>query len=127
MANGKMFLALCFFDTSIFIRAEKKKLLKGSIFDETTLTSGNCFDNFGHSNEPHRADMLIRVSNVVEFPGAGHGTLQMFCLLNPQMNVCEPNPNSTCSDFHVLALFKFLDKNMKQFRLGLNVTQEPSV
>ena len=50
MANGKMFLALCFFDTSIFIRAEKKKLLKGSIFDETTLTSGNCFDNFGHSN-----------------------------------------------------------------------------
>ena len=28
--------------------------------------------------------------------------LQMFCLLNPQMNACEPNPNSTCSDFNRL-------------------------
>ena len=30
-------------------------------FYETTLTSGNCYDNFEHSNQPHRADMLIRV------------------------------------------------------------------
>ena len=27
-------------------------------------------------------------------------TLQMFCLLNPQMNACEPNPKTTCSDFN---------------------------
>ena len=26
-------------------------------------------------------------------------TLLMFCLLNPQMNVCEPNPKTTSSDF----------------------------
>ena len=29
-------------------------------------------------------------------------TLQMFCLLNPQMNVCEPNPKTTRSDFNRL-------------------------
>ena len=27
-------------------------------------------------------------------------TLQMFCLLNPQMFVCEPNPKTTSSDFY---------------------------
>mgnify|MGYP007048715595 CR=1 FL=1 len=27
-------------------------------------------------------------------------TLQMFCLLNSQMNACEPNPNTTVSDFN---------------------------
>jgi hypothetical protein len=27
-------------------------------------------------------------------------TLQMFCLLNPQMNACEPNPKTTSSDFN---------------------------
>ena len=27
-------------------------------------------------------------------------TLQMFCLLNPQMNACEPSPNTTVSDFN---------------------------
>ena len=27
-------------------------------------------------------------------------TLQMFCLLNSQMNVCEPNPNTTRSNFN---------------------------
>ena len=32
IANGKMFLALDFFDISIFLRIEKK-LLKGSTFD----------------------------------------------------------------------------------------------
>ena len=26
-------------------------------------------------------------------------TLQMFCLLNSQMNACEPNPKTTSSDF----------------------------
>ena len=29
-------------------------------------------------------------------------TLQMFCLLNPQMNACEPNPKTTSSDFNRL-------------------------
>ena len=29
-------------------------------------------------------------------------TLQMFCLLKPQMNVCEPNPNTTSSNFNRL-------------------------
>ena len=27
-------------------------------------------------------------------------TLQMFCLLNPQTNACEPNPKTTSSDFN---------------------------
>ena len=27
-------------------------------------------------------------------------TLQMFCLLNPQTNACEPNPTTTRSDFN---------------------------
>ena len=31
---------------------------------------------------------------------ADHSTLQMFCLLNPQMFVCEPNPKTTSSDFY---------------------------
>ena len=26
--------------------------------------------------------------------------LQMFCLLNPQTNACEPNPKTTSSDFN---------------------------
>ena len=29
-------------------------------------------------------------------------TLQMFCLLKPQMNACEPNPKTTSSDFNSL-------------------------
>ena len=29
-------------------------------------------------------------------------TLQMFCLLNSQTNVCEPNPKTTSSDFNRL-------------------------
>ena len=29
-------------------------------------------------------------------------TLQMFCMLNPQMNVCEPNPKTTSSNFNRL-------------------------
>ena len=29
-------------------------------------------------------------------------TLQMFCLLNSQMNACEPNPKTTFSDFNRL-------------------------
>ena len=28
------------------------------------------------------------------------GTLQMFCLLNPQTNACKPNPKTTSSDFN---------------------------
>ena len=28
--------------------------------------------------------------------------LQMFCLLNSQMNACKPNLNTTCSDFNRL-------------------------
>ena len=27
-------------------------------------------------------------------------TLQMFCLLNPQMNACKPNPKTTSSSFN---------------------------
>ena len=30
----------------------------------------------------------------------GEPTLLMFCLLNPQMNACEPNPKTTSSDFN---------------------------
>ena len=29
-----------------------------------------------------------------------YNTLQMFCLLNPQMNACEPNPKTTSSNFN---------------------------
>ena len=29
-------------------------------------------------------------------------TLQMFCLLNPQMNVCKPTSNTTSSNFNRL-------------------------
>ena len=29
-----------------------------------------------------------------------YGALQMFCLLNSQMNACEPNPKTTSSDFN---------------------------
>ena len=37
------------------------------------------------------------------FPSSSKGqvvTLLMFCLLNPQMNACEPNPKTTSSDFN---------------------------
>ena len=39
--------------------------------------------------------------------GGGMCTLKMFCLLNPQMNACEPNPKTTSSDFN---RWKFLTK-----------------
>ena len=34
--------------------------------------------------------------------GPSEPTLQMFCLLNPQMNVCEPNPKTASSNFNRL-------------------------
>ena len=40
----------------------------------------------------------IKLGTVMQ-EGEKH-TLQMFCLLNPQMNACEPNPKTTSSNFN---------------------------
>jgi hypothetical protein len=45
--------------------------------------------------------LLSRSTNTTDLLNF-YSTLQMFCLLNPQMNVCEPNPNTTISDFNRL-------------------------
>ena len=44
-----------------------------------------------------KIDRLVHEAVVMTEP-----TLEMFCLLNPQMNVCEPNPNTTSSNFNRL-------------------------
>ena len=58
-------------------------------------------------------------------PRCGEATsaLQMFCLLNPQMNACKPNPKTTSSDFNRLESVTkiFLQISVCCFR-GLLVT-----
>ena len=52
---------------------------------------------------------IFKPKSWVEKSGAEKSALQMFCLLNSQMNACEPNPNSTCSvikNFYLHAIFK---------------------
>ena len=45
-------------------------------------------------------DFIFCLENVLRSNGINQSALQMFCLLNRQMFVCEPNPKTTSSDFY---------------------------
>ena len=79
----------------------RKNGMKRVIMGCNNFWSGRqTFCKFGPSKRMC-AKMVKRVTVACNcFWSKGHSItrLQIFCLLNPQMNVCEPNPNTTHSD-----------------------------
>ena len=88
----------------------RKNGMKRVIMGCNNFWSGRqTFCKFGPSKRMC-AKMVKRVTVACNcFWSKGHSItrLQIFCLLNPQMNVCEPNPKTTSSNFNRL---EFLTK-----------------
>ena len=64
----------------------------------------NCiFPKSGHSKiNPIRNFLIPRRFDEFFYAPNCLNALQMFCLLNQQMNLCDPNPNKTSSNFNRL-------------------------
>ena len=68
------------------------------------LRQHNVAKNFMKSNQISELLLYnLRLQTKVKYSKVHYKaipTLLMFCLLNPQTNACEPNPNTTSSDFN---------------------------
>ena len=73
-----------------FVRCEKLRL-------NNRCSTTNCHE-YGDIDNYYVSDLgkYLTLKEARE----GSNTLQMFCLLNSQMNTCKPNPKTTSSDFN---------------------------